>query len=400
MAKIWILIIMIFSTFGSFLPSAPVLAHGLDTSDKDFAFVQDLNPSERIAKIKTNINTKTQIPLSKVSSFSLNSQPVKSQAVANEPWRLPFVAKTRMYQTQGYNGPYSHQGVNALDLVTTDGTVVAAKSGTITTMNFGGIYDGWCNSNTDCYNKGGIWRGNHIIITHSDGSSSYYLHLRSGSATPGLSVGTYVEQGTSLATQGGTGYTCNETCTAPYSHLHFQANKNNVSIATPFDDCNYLGNQCDVNQIPVTDRYYTSTNYPAGYSVNIQDKSIFLYATSSTALLTDINRESSLFLGNQDQNVTAKWSWLPSGEIRGLNDWCLAVGGNASIVIRDCNGQNDQKWLRGSRNSIVSKSTGQCWDSERGDAYGSRIYLFTCHGGRNQQWRYGSEGYPTEKLNN
>jgi murein DD-endopeptidase MepM/ murein hydrolase activator NlpD len=397
MAKIWILIIVIVSTFGNFIPTTSVTAHGLDTNDTNLAFVQNLNPRERIAQIKTKIET--QKTNTKVSSFSIDFQSARQQAVTNEPWRLPFVAKTRIYQTQGYNGPYSHQGVNALDLSTNNGIVVAAKSGTISTLEFGGKHDGWCNSNSDCYNKGGIWRGNNIIISHSDGSSSYYLHLNPGSLYSGLSVGRYVEQGAPLAIQGSTGYTCNETCSAPYSHLHFQANKNNVSIPTPFDDCNYLGNQCDANSIPVSDRFYSSTNYPPGYLVNIQDKSFSIYGSTRVARLSNTNRGDSLYLGNSNESITSNWSWLPSGEIRGINDWCLAVGSNSNIVVSDCNGQDNQKWLRGDKNSITSKSTGLCWDSERGDSDGSRIYLYNCYGGRNQQWRYGNEGYPTDKLN-
>jgi murein DD-endopeptidase MepM/ murein hydrolase activator NlpD len=396
MAKVWIILIVIFSTFGNFLPGPIASAHGLEVEETNMAFLQNLNPSERIAQIKTKTETKTN--QNKVSSFSIDFQPVKQLALSNKPWRFPFVAKSRIYETQGYNGPYSHQGVNALDLYSSEGIVAAAKSGTVTLVEFGGIHDGWCNSNADCYNKGGIWRGNNIIINHSDGSSSYYLHLKPGSLLNNLSGGQYVEQGTPLATQGSTGYTCNMSCTGPYSHLHFQVNKNGVSIPTPFDDCNYLGNQCDSSGIPISDNFYSSTNYPPGYSVNIQDKNISLYAGIYNVLSYGINRGDGLSLGVQNENITTKWTWLPSGEIRGLNDWCLAPGANGSIVMSDCNGRDDQKWIRGN-NTIKNKQNGLCWDSEQGDMYQSRVYLFTCHGGRNQQWRYGNEGYPTEKLN-
>jgi murein DD-endopeptidase MepM/ murein hydrolase activator NlpD len=397
MSKTWIIVIIIFSTFGNFLPSTVTLAHGLDVEEINNAFLQNLNPSERIAQIKTKTVTKTN--QEKVSSASANFKSLKQLDIANEPWRLPFVAKTRIYETQGYNGPYSHQGVNALDLYSNEGTIAAAKSGTIALVEFGGIHDGWCNSNSDCYNKGGIWRGNNIIINHNDGSSSYYLHLKSGSLLNNLSSGQYIEQGTPLALQGSTGYTCNETCTGPYSHLHFQANKNGISIPTPFDDCNYLGNQCNSNGIPIPDNFYSSTNYPPGYSVNIRDKSFSLYAGTFSSLLFGINRGDALTLGYQNENITTKWSWLPSGEIRGLNDWCLALGSNSSIIVSDCNGKDDQKWIRGDKNTIKNKQNGLCWDSIYGNSYKSPIRLFGCHGGRNQQWRYGNEGYPTEKLN-
>ncbi|MBC7471741.1 MAG: ricin-type beta-trefoil lectin domain protein [candidate division SR1 bacterium] len=396
MAKV-LIIIIIFSTFGNFLSSLAANAHGLEVEETDMAFVQNLNPSERIAQIKTKTEIKSS--QNKVLPFSLDFKTAKQLALANESWRFPYVAKTRIYETQGYNGPYSHQGVNALDLYANEGVIVAAKSGTVSLVEFGGIHDGWCNSNTDCYNKGGIWRGNNIIINHSDGSSSYYLHLKPGSLKAGISNGQYIEQGTSLAIQGSTGYTCNISCTEPYSHLHFQVNKNGISIPTPFDDCNYLGNQCDSSGIPFPDNFYSSTNYPPGYSVNIQDKNISLYAGNFSALLFGINRGDSLYTGGKDENITSKWTWLPSGEIRGLNDWCLSSGDGSNIVVSDCNGKDEQKWMHTNNKTIINKQNGLCWDSERGDTYRSRVYLFNCHGGRNQQWRYGNEGYPIEKLN-
>ena len=145
--------------------------------------------------------------------------------------------------------------------------------------------------------------------------------------------------------------------------------------------------------------FYTSTNYPPGYSTNIQDKNISMYAGNFSTLLYGVNRGDSLFLGNKNENISTKWTWLPSGEIRGLNDWCLAPSNNSNIIVNDCNGKDEQKWLRGDKNIIINKQNRLCWDSEQGDNYRSRVYLFGCHGGRNQQWRYGNEGYPVEKLN-
>jgi murein DD-endopeptidase MepM/ murein hydrolase activator NlpD len=397
MVKKLIILIVIFSTFGIFISTPIARADGLEGNDKAF-FVPNLNPSERIAQIKTK--TETQKILKSASSSNTGLVSAKQQVVAVDPWRLPFVAKTRMYQTQGYFGPYSHQTVNAIDLNTNSGVIAAAKSGVIATLQFGGIYDGWCNSNTDCYNKGGIWRGNHIIINHSDGSSSYYLHLQPGTLQTGLYAGKYIEQGTPLATQGSTGYTCNATCTAPYDHLHFQVMKNGVSIPTSFDDCNYLSNQCDTNGYTITDNFYTSTNYPPGYSVNLQNQSFFLYSSGLSIKLTGIGRGDSLVLGNQNENVTSNWTWLTSGEIRGINDWCLSSGGPYDgIIINDCNGKDEQKWIKNVNKNIVNKANGQCWDSERGNTYGSRVYLWNCHGGSNQQWKFGNEGYPVQKLN-
>jgi hypothetical protein len=99
MAKVWIILIVIFSTFGNFLPGPIANAHGLEVEETNMAFLQNLNPSERIAQIKTK--TETKIDQNKVSSFSIDFQPVKQLALSNEPWRFPFVAKSRIYETQG-----------------------------------------------------------------------------------------------------------------------------------------------------------------------------------------------------------------------------------------------------------------------------------------------------------
>ncbi|MBC7472472.1 MAG: peptidoglycan DD-metalloendopeptidase family protein [candidate division SR1 bacterium] len=104
------------------------------------------------------------------------------------------------------------------------GTIVSARNGTIVAINFDGKWNQWCNSNTDCYNKGGVWHGNHILINHSDGSTSYYLHMRGGSLPLDLWVGKYIDQGTPLGIEGYTGYTCLDLvtqCSTPDPHIHF-----------------------------------------------------------------------------------------------------------------------------------------------------------------------------------
>jgi murein DD-endopeptidase MepM/ murein hydrolase activator NlpD len=354
----------------------------------------DLNPSERISQLKSKKLNTPQKNLAKLDQS-------KKFALDQEGWRFPFFAKDRFIQTQGYNGPFSHQGVYALDLANGSGTIAATKSGTITTLNFGGKWDQWCNSNTDCLNKGGVWRGNHILITHSDGSISYYLHMTPGSLFPGIAGGKYVEQGTPLAKEGSTGYTCgdlNVPCGSPFVHLHFQVNQNGTSFPTPFSDCGYYGNSCNNGQT-IDDTYYTSTNIATGLVLNIQDKNIGLFGSSAiTSMKVDTNaRGSGIKITNDTTNQLSKWTWLPTGELKGINDWCLSANGT-NVSIQDCNSSSEQKWQRSSSNGINNASSGLCLESLTGGVIGSTIQLASCNQSRNQQWRFGNQGYPVTKF--
>jgi murein DD-endopeptidase MepM/ murein hydrolase activator NlpD len=354
----------------------------------------DLNPSERISQLKSKkLNTpqKNLAKLDQSKKFALNQ----------EGWRFPFFAKDRFIQTQGYNGPFSHQGVYALDLANGNGTIAATKSGTITTLNFGGKWDQWCNSNTDCLNKGGVWRGNHMLITHNDGSISYYLHMTPGSLFPGIAVGKYVEQGTPLAKEGSTGYTCgdlNVPCSLPFVHLHFQVNQNKISFPTPFLDCGYYGNVCNNGQT-FDDIYYTSTNIASGLVLNIQDKNIGLFGSSSNTTMKVENnvRGGGVRISNDLSNQLSRWTWLPTGELKGINDWCLVVNGT-NVSIQDCNNGAEQKWQRSPQNGIKHIASGLCLESLTGEALGSIVQLSSCNQTRNQQWRFGNEGYPATKF--
>ena len=76
MAKVWIILIVIFSTFGNFLPGPIANAHGLEVEETNMAFLQNLNPSERIAQIKTKTETLMQ------SSMKLGEAMYKAQSEA------------------------------------------------------------------------------------------------------------------------------------------------------------------------------------------------------------------------------------------------------------------------------------------------------------------------------
>jgi murein DD-endopeptidase MepM/ murein hydrolase activator NlpD len=361
-----------------------------ETSDS--TEVGNYNPSERIQEIKT------QNTISNTKTTNIRKM-VAKLAIGDESWRLPFAGGSRVYQDQGYNGSFSHQGTYALDMRSPDSMVVSARNGTVAAINFGGKWDQWCNSNTDCYNKGGVWRGNHILINHSDGSTSYYLHMRGSTLQSGLWVGKYIDQGTPLGIEGYTGYTCLDLvtpCNIPDPHIHFQVNKNGVSIPTPFEDCNLAGNQCQ-NDIPIEGTTNTSTNIAPNTQNNQYSGKINYFGSQLAIKAGRIVRGETISLGNESEGITSKWLWQTNGEIKGVNDWCLAAE-NSQIVLRDCNGRPNQKFYWGANNTIRSQETGQCWDSQSGESYGSRVYLYSCHGGANQRWRIGDDPYDVKKI--
>lgn len=93
----------------------------------------------------------------------------------SELWRLPYTAGVTLTLDQGYNGSFSHniKGAEyALDIQGDNLELAATRSGYISALSMGGKWDQWCTSGIDCFKKGDISRGNHIAITHSDGSVS------------------------------------------------------------------------------------------------------------------------------------------------------------------------------------------------------------------------------------
>lgn len=383
-------VIFYFLAIVLYWPHIGVVVHSHEPDNGIKNITHDLSPSERIGNFKIAHMPQLTAETGVVRKLSGDQ---------GERWKMPYVGGTRFLQSQGYYGSFSHGGVKALDMIAQEGIVAATKSGKISTVNYGGKWDGWCNSNSDCIAKGGIWRGNHIIISHDDGSQSYYLHLKPGSIPQDLWLGKEVQQGTAIGIQGFTGYTCgdmNNPCGSPYSHLHFQVNKSGMTIDTPFEDCDVYGNQC-LSGIPVEGKYYISANWGTSSTggSNPYNNTFNLYGSDKVVRLKSLQKGSTLILDKSDGVSGAGWAWLGNGEIRGYDNMCLQRVVDL-IVINSCDGTNSQKWDRGPRNSIKSRESGQCIDSERGDSTGSKIYLSNCHNGYNQQWRYANEPYPLE----
>ncbi|MFL6051326.1 MAG: RICIN domain-containing protein, partial [Actinoallomurus sp.] len=53
----------------------------------------------------------------------------------------------------------------------------------------------------------------------------------------------------------------------------------------------------------------------------------------------------------------------------------------------DCNGTGAQQWTRGSGSSLVNPASGRCLDATGpSSANGTRLQIWDCTGGANQQW--------------
>lgn len=124
-------------------------------------------------------------------------------------WPLPGYTRISSpfgYRTCPYHGRELHGGV---DLPAPHGTnILAAKSGTVVLSTYGSSY------------------GNHVAISHPDGSRTMYCHMSARL----VSVGDTVSQGQVIGRVGSTG---NSTG----NHLHFEVwtNGNSSSRVNPMD---------------------------------------------------------------------------------------------------------------------------------------------------------------------
>jgi murein DD-endopeptidase MepM/ murein hydrolase activator NlpD len=134
-------------------------------------------------------------------------------------YSLPFAKGSKFLLIQAYNSSMSHKKEISLDFKMKAGSkVCAARAGVVTAVeesnDEGGLKDEY------------LSKGNHIIITHNDGSLAMYWHLQKDGAL--VNTGDTVLQGSLIGYSGNTGYTA-------FPHLHFQvydaAGKN---IATRF----------------------------------------------------------------------------------------------------------------------------------------------------------------------
>jgi endo-1,4-beta-xylanase len=70
---------------------------------------------------------------------------------------------------------------------------------------------------------------------------------------------------------------------------------------------------------------------------------------------------------------------------------CLDAPPNAAAGTRlqvwDCSGGTNQQWVINGNGTISSAQTGMCLDvNGGGTANGSAVIVWSCHGGANQRW--------------
>lgn len=133
-------------------------------------------------------------------------------AVHDDRWqyRMPFGGSSAIRISQGYEGPFSHKGLEAyaLDFPMPQGTpILAARGGTIAEV----IDDKLTSAVRTGENEG----DNRVVIEHADGTFAIYAHLRQGGPAR---VGQQVESGDLIGLSGDTGFS-----TGP--HLHFEVYK-------------------------------------------------------------------------------------------------------------------------------------------------------------------------------
>ena len=332
------------------------------------------------------------------SLFSFNA-PVLADSNSTG-WKLPFDIGSRVYTTQGYNGPYSHNGQKALDFVnlsqsSSNTSILAAKGGKIFNIQQGGIYDSWCSSFSDCSTKGNISGGNYIIIDHLDGTYSYYVHLRAGSIL--IKKGDTVVEGQKLALMGGTGYTCgNEACTTPGPHLHFQASQNGQYLDTPFGDCGCI--PIEGQTVTVSNKTIPAVVTPPPISTPSpvpQPRSVFIHLTSDLTKTLDVAGgsmadQTRVLLWPIHGGSNQQWVYYPETQEIKNRGMCLDGGNtddynNRSLRISKCHGGNNQKWfLTGGNELKVYSNINICADYPSNNNY--PINLGACYGTWNQSW--------------
>lgn len=95
-----------------------------------------------------------------------------------------------------------------------------------------------------------------------------------------------------------------------------------------------------------------------------------------------------------------KWTYASTGDLRGINGKCVDVGGantanGTRLVLYTCHGGGNQNWgfAGPTTGPAVSQHSGKCMDVD-GAAY--FVQIWGCHGGVNQQWTVPATGVAGE----
>ncbi|MDQ1097464.1 MULTISPECIES: M23 family metallopeptidase [Chryseobacterium] len=156
---------------------------------------------------KNNLKVTSIMPTFKISSYSPN---------VYYGYDLPYKKGEQYKVTQGYNGDYSHIGINALDFDMPEGTkVVAVRDGVVIEM----VED----NNKGCPTDNCAKYANYVSILHSDQTVAKYSHLQYKGIK--VKIGDKVKKGDLIGFSGNTGKSNG-------SHLHFSCHLNPASNET------------------------------------------------------------------------------------------------------------------------------------------------------------------------
>ena len=148
---------------------------------------------------------------------------VLNQSETEHIYELPFASGMTYQISQGYNGRFSHKGVNAIDFAMDVGEKVYAARGGI-------VYRVVQKNSKSCQHSSCQEYNNYIMIYHDDGTFSEYSHLKYNGAD--VKVGDRVKTGDLIGFSGNTGWSSGP-------HLHFVVYKydqkgNRQSLKTKF----------------------------------------------------------------------------------------------------------------------------------------------------------------------
>lgn len=135
---------------------------------------------------------------------------------------LPFEKGKKSVIGQGYNGKFSHTGINAIDFDMKEGTkVCASRAGVVVAIKE--------DSDEGCKSSRCKSLANYVLIYHDDGTFASYVHLKKDGAL--VDAGEKVKAGQVIGLSGNTGWSSGP-------HLHFEVyiprEGDNVGVKTKF----------------------------------------------------------------------------------------------------------------------------------------------------------------------
>ncbi len=135
---------------------------------------------------------------------------------------LPFEKGKKCVIGQGYNGKYSHAGLNAIDFDMKVGTkVCASRPGIVVAVKK--------DSDQGCKTSKCKSLANYVLIYHDDGTFASYVHLKKDGVL--VEAGDHITAGQVIGISGNTGWSSGP-------HLHFEVyiprEGENVGVQTKF----------------------------------------------------------------------------------------------------------------------------------------------------------------------